>query len=92
MQRARARLHTDTHTHTTQHKSPHHTTQHNTNHHTTHGLTHSLTYHIAQVFCASAPFGGYKMSGIGRELGEDGLFNYIEKKTVIMKMDPRARR
>jgi len=30
-----------------------------------------------------APFGGYKMSGIGREGGEYGLENYTEVKTVI---------
>ena len=31
------------------------------------------------------PFGGYKDSGIGRELGEEGLKNYLETKTVIMR-------
>lgn len=34
------------------------------------------------VFDAAAPFGGYKMSGIGRELGEYGLHLYTEVKTV----------
>ena len=37
------------------------------------------------VFQASLPFGGYKDSGIGRELGEEGLNNYLETKTVIVK-------
>ena len=37
------------------------------------------------VFSNVAPFGGYKDSGVGRELGEDGLNNYLETKTVIQK-------
>ena len=38
------------------------------------------------VFDASAPFGGFKMSGIGRELGSYALQMYTEVKTVIMAM------
>ncbi len=38
------------------------------------------------VFDSAAPFGGFKQSGIGRELGEYGLNNYTEVKTVTMKM------
>ncbi len=38
------------------------------------------------VFDAAAPFGGFKMSGIGRELGEAGLAAYTELKTVTMNM------
>ena len=30
----------------------------------------------------SAPFGGFKASGIGREHGHDGLSAYLETKTV----------
>jgi aldehyde dehydrogenase (NAD+) len=37
------------------------------------------------VFDANTPFGGFKDSGVGRELGEYGLKNYLETKTVIMK-------
>ena len=37
------------------------------------------------VFDANTPFGGFKDSGIGRELGENGLHNYLESKTVIMR-------
>jgi aldehyde dehydrogenase (NAD+) len=36
------------------------------------------------VFDAAAPFGGFKMSGIGRELGEYALHNYTEVKTVYV--------
>jgi aldehyde dehydrogenase (NAD+) len=39
------------------------------------------------VFDAAAPFGGYKMSGIGRELGEYALENYTEVKTVYVNLD-----
>lgn len=38
------------------------------------------------VFDAAAPFGGFKMSGQGRELGEDGLRPYVETKTVTMSL------
>lgn len=37
------------------------------------------------VFDANAAFGGFKDSGIGRELGEYGLKNYLETKTVTIK-------
>lgn len=39
------------------------------------------------VFDAGAPFGGFKMSGMGRELGEAALANYTELKTVTMSLD-----
>jgi aldehyde dehydrogenase (NAD+) len=38
------------------------------------------------VFDAAAPFGGFKMSGIGRELGEYALSLYTEVKTVTMSL------
>jgi aldehyde dehydrogenase (NAD+) len=38
------------------------------------------------VFDAAAPFGGFKMSGQGRELGEDGMRPYTETKTVTMQL------
>jgi len=38
------------------------------------------------VFDAAAPFGGFKMSGIGRELGEYALQNYTEVKTVYVNL------
>ena len=38
------------------------------------------------VFDAAAPFGGYKQSGIGREMGEYALQQYTEVKTVTIKV------
>jgi aldehyde dehydrogenase (NAD+) len=38
------------------------------------------------VFDPGAPFGGFKQSGIGRELGEYGLQQYTELKTVTVKL------
>uniref|UniRef100_A0A8V1A6U6 aldehyde dehydrogenase (NAD(+)) n=1 Tax=Gallus gallus TaxID=9031 RepID=A0A8V1A6U6_CHICK len=38
------------------------------------------------VFGAQAPFGGYKASGNGRELGEYGLEAYLEVKNVTIKI------
>ena len=39
------------------------------------------------VLEAAAPFGGFKQSGIGRELGEYGLQQYTETKTVTVRLD-----
>ena len=38
------------------------------------------------VFDAAAPFGGFKQSGFGRELGEKGLEPYLEHKTVTVSL------
>jgi aldehyde dehydrogenase (NAD+) len=38
------------------------------------------------VFDAAAPFGGFKQSGIGREMGEYALQQYTEVKTVTVKL------
>ena len=38
------------------------------------------------VFDAAAPFGGFRQSGIGREMGEYALHQYTEVKTVTVKL------
>ena len=45
------------------------------------GTVHVNSYH---VFSAELPFGGYKQSGWGREMGEEVLNNYLETKSVIV--------
>jgi phenylacetaldehyde dehydrogenase len=35
------------------------------------------------VFDAALPFGGYKQSGWGREMGHEVLNNYLETKAVV---------
>jgi len=38
-------------------------------------------------FDAASPFGGYKESGIGRELGKYALANYLETKSVWVSLE-----
>jgi aldehyde dehydrogenase (NAD+) len=40
-----------------------------------------------QVLTPTAPFGGMKLSGIGRELGRAGVAEYLEDKTVIVDLN-----
>src|SRR5215470_7583509 len=56
-----------------------------------HAIANSVRAGTVWVNCynildARAPFGGFKQSGIGRELGEYGLQQYTEVKTVTVKM------
>src|SRR6202789_3658320 len=56
-----------------------------------HAIANSVRAGTVWVNCYNvldprAPFGGFKQSGIGRELGEDGLQQYTEVKTVIVKL------
>lgn len=38
------------------------------------------------IFDAPLPFGGYKESGWGREMGKEALNNYLEPKTICMQL------
>ena len=37
---------------------------------------------------AQAPWGGYKQSGIGRELGKEGLEEYLTSKHILTNTNP----
>nr|AGN03871.1 retinol dehydrogenase 2 [Aurelia aurita] len=57
-------------------------------------VAHSVRAGTVWVNCydvlnCQSPFGGYKMSGTGRELGEYGLEQYTEVKSVIIKVDQK---
>lgn len=41
------------------------------------------------VYFPHAPWGGYKQSGIGRELGKTGLEEYQETKHIFQNLDPQ---
>ena len=43
------------------------------------------------AFFNEVPFGGYKQSGLGRELGKAGLMEYTELKSVTMDLTPDGR-
>lgn len=52
--------------------------------HLVNGLRVGTVYvNCYDVFQPTTPFGGFKNSGIGRELGPSGLDNYLEEKTVV---------
>lgn len=48
--------------------------------------TGSLNVNNANLFGADAPFGGYKQSGIGREMGVEGFEEYLETKTIAVEV------
>jgi phenylacetaldehyde dehydrogenase len=42
------------------------------------------------VLDLTMPFGGNKMSGLGREFGSEAIHAFTEPKAVCMRLDPRA--
>ena len=43
---------------------------------------------ISILISAQAPWGGYKQSGIGRELGKEGLEEYLITKHILTNTNP----
>ncbi len=44
--------------------------------------TGTVNVNAANIFAADSPFGGYKQSGIGREMGVEGFEEYLQIKTI----------
>ena len=46
--------------------------------------TGTINVNGGNFYGADAPFGGYKQSGIGREMGREGFEEYLETKTIAI--------
>lgn len=44
--------------------------------------TGGVNINAANMFAADSPFGGYKQSGVGREMGVEGFEEYLQTKTI----------
>ncbi|XP_075728741.1 aldehyde dehydrogenase 1A1 isoform X3 [Rhipicephalus microplus] len=58
---------------------------------TAHTVSHALQAGVVWIntfmeISPQTPFGGYKMSGLSREMGEEGILAYTEVKTVVTKV------
>ena len=55
--------------------------------------TGTLSINGGMFFAPDSPFGGYKQSGIGREMGAAGLEEFLERKTIatVVSMSTRRR-
>lgn len=57
-----------------------------------HRVVHALEAGSTYINCwgatdAGTPFGGYKNSGLGRELGPEGVDGYLESKTIVVSLE-----
>ncbi|WP_454740123.1 aldehyde dehydrogenase family protein [Cupriavidus necator] len=60
----------------------------NTAHRIAKGLrTGTVWVNCYQVLDPAIPFGGYKMSGFGRESGNEHVQEYLQTKAVVLKLD-----
>ena len=60
----------------------------NTIHKVAKGLrTGTVWANCYQVMDPAIPFGGYKMSGFGRESGVEHMQEYLQTKAVVLKLD-----
>jgi aldehyde dehydrogenase (NAD+) len=60
----------------------------NTIHRVAKGLrTGTVWANCYQVMDPAIPFGGYKMSGFGRESGQEHMQEYLQTKAVVLKLD-----
>jgi aldehyde dehydrogenase (NAD+) len=46
--------------------------------------TGTINVNGGNFYGADAPFGGYKQSGLGREMGPEGFEEYLETKTIAI--------
>ncbi|XP_023936158.1 aldehyde dehydrogenase X, mitochondrial [Bicyclus anynana] len=51
----------------------------------------SVWVNTYEVVTPQTPFGGFRESGIGRELGEEGIQQYLENKTVSFSLPKKPR-
>ncbi len=60
----------------------------NTIHKVAHALrTGTVWANCYQIMDPAIPFGGYKMSGFGRESGVEHMHEYLQTKAVVVKLD-----
>jgi len=50
--------------------------------------TGTMSINKGVYFGADAPFGGYKQSGIGREMGAEGFDEFLQTKTIATEAEP----